>query len=346
MIRIENLSVELGDFRLRNINLEIKEGEFFVIIGPTGSGKTVLLEAIAGLVGIDQGRIRIGDLEVTRLPPEKRGISVMYQDYSLFPHLSVRENIHYGLRYHPRGETGENRKRLDDLIDSLALAPFLNHSPSVLSGGELQRVALARALAVSPSVLLLDEPLSALDPAFRGELQLELKKLHRQTGITFLMVTHDFTEALNLAQRGAVFNRGEIEQAGEIEEIFKRPRTEFVARFVGMRNLFRAEFSGTRASINGLELETGRSLEGIGGYVAIRPEDIVISRQRLSSSMRNTLPGKVLAVNNHGLSYEVMVQCHHLVFRALITRGALVELGLEENLPVYVSFKATAVHTF
>jgi len=345
MIAIENLSVEIGDFRLRNVNLSVKEGEFFVIMGPTGAGKTVLIEAVAGLVPVRAGRILIGDVDVTRLPPEKRGVSIMYQDYSLFPHLSVGENIRYGLRYHRR-ESKNDEERLNYLVDSLELRPFLGRSPGSLSGGEQQRLALARSLAVGPLVLLLDEPLSALDPAFRSEMQLELKKIHRQVGTTFLMVTHDFTEALNLAQRGAVFNCGRVEQEGSVEEIFKRPRSEFTARFVGISNLFRARFRGSAAVIDGLEVETGRELSRGEGYVSVRPEEIVISRSPITSSMRNEFGGEVTGVSAQGLSFEVRVRCGNLTLIALITRGAFEELGIREGSAVFLSFKAAAVHTF
>lgn len=170
MIKINDLSVSLGLFRLHNINLIIEEGSFFVLMGPTGAGKTVLLEAIAGLVPIRSGSIFIGDRDVTKLPPEKHGVSIMYQDHSLFPHLNVIENIRYGLRYH-RVDKSESDRRVSELVDQLGLSHLLNRLPLNLSGGELQRVSLARALAVNPRILLLDEPLSALDPNFRYELR-------------------------------------------------------------------------------------------------------------------------------------------------------------------------------
>jgi molybdate/tungstate transport system ATP-binding protein len=346
MIRIENLSVAVGDFRLREINLKVEEGEFFVIMGPTGAGKTVLLESVSGLIPLGRGKVLVKNVDVSHLPPEKRGISIMYQDYSLFPHLSVRENIQYGLRYCFAGPPERRNTGLDYLIDVLALRPLLDRAPASLSGGEMQRVSLARALAVDPALILLDEPLSALDPAFRGEVQAEFKKIHRETGATFIMVTHDFTEALHLARRGAVLNRGKIEQVGEIEEIFKKPRTKFVARFVGIQNLFRAEFRGGRAYVNGLELEGGEYLPEGKSYISIRPEEIVLSRQKLSSSMRNILRGRIKRIVNKGFFCEVDVDCGKAVLRALITGGAIEELALGEGMKIYLSFKATAVHAF
>ncbi|MFA5519232.1 MAG: ATP-binding cassette domain-containing protein, partial [Spirochaetota bacterium] len=198
MIKIKNLSVSLGSFDLHDINLDIKENCFFALMGPTGAGKTVLLEAIAGLIPIKTGSIHIDNKDVTKLPPERHGVSIMYQDHSLFPHLNVIQNIRYGLRYH-KEESKESNNRVNDLIEQLGLSLLLNRLPVNLSGGELQRVSLARALAVNPKILLLDEPLSALDPNFRYELRQMLKNIHKTTDVTFLIVTHDFGEAISLA---------------------------------------------------------------------------------------------------------------------------------------------------
>ena len=251
MIRTENLSLRLGDFHLQDISLSIDKNRFFVLMGPTGAGKTVLLEALAGLVPIRGGRILINEKDVTRLPPERRGVGIVYQDYALFPHMSVRDNITYGLRYHRSSRTraGQRFRELADLLD---IEPLLDRTPGTLSGGELQRVALARALVVSPQVILLDEPLSALDPRFREEVRRALKRLHANSEVTFLMVTHDFTEALSLAERAAIMHNGRIEQEGSIQDIFQRPQTHFVADFVGMKNLFPATFAGTTALVSDL----------------------------------------------------------------------------------------------
>lgn len=343
MIRIDNLSLTVGEFSLKGINLEVEAGEFFVIIGPTGAGKTVLLESVAGLIKTRRGRILVKGRDISALPPETRGVGIVYQDSSLFPHLTVRENILYGLRYHPN-PAGE--KEIEKLVSVLGLGELLDRLPGNLSGGERQRTALARALAVRPSVLLLDEPLNALDPHFRGEIQLMLENLHRQSGITFLMVTHNFNEALALAHRGAVINDGRIEQTGEIIRIFQEPASEFVARFVGIKNLFPAEFRGTRAMVRSAVIETTREQERENGFVTIRPEEIVLSREPIESSMRNSFPGRVTAVIPRGLSYEVTALCGDLSLTALITRGALQELAITPDCFLYLSFKSAAVHTF
>jgi molybdate/tungstate transport system ATP-binding protein len=345
MISIQGLNIDLRDFHLRDINLEVVENEFFILMGPTGAGKTVLLEAIAGLVPVKSGKIHIGGRDITGLPPEKRGISIVYQDYALFPHLAVRDNITYGLHFH-RIEKREAQERFAQLLDVLNLSHLEHRLPTNLSGGEKQRVSVARALMVEPKVLLLDEPLSALDPGFREEVRGTLKRLHQSSRVTFVMVTHDFAEALSLAGRAAVMNDGRIEQIGEIEDIFKRPTSTFVADFVGMKNLFHAEFRGTKGLVSGLEIELGVTPSNRHGYIAIRPEDIVISRKRLSSSMRNSFPAVVTAIVDQGFYYEVRARSGDVKFTSLITKSSLMELELQEGTNVVISFKAAAVHSF
>ncbi|MEA3333141.1 MAG: ABC transporter ATP-binding protein, partial [Pseudomonadota bacterium] len=322
-IRIENLSVDLGSFHLRNINLTLEPGDFFALMGPTGAGKSVLLEALVGLVPIIGGDVFIDEREITNLAPEKRGISIVYQDYALFPHLTVLDNIAYGLRF-------QSHKRstapIDELVERLNLSPLLQRHPETLSGGEQQRVALARALAVTPDILLLDEPLSALDPNFRQDLRAHLKTLHQASGATFMMVTHDFSEALSLAQRAAVMNRGALEQVGTIEEIFCQPTSTMVADFVGMKNLFKVEFSGATARTGGVEIKVGREADGAQGYIAIRPEDLILSKEPLVSSLQNSFVGNVTAIRSHGFFYEIDFAVNTLIFTAVITSHAFFEL--------------------
>ncbi|MBN2468832.1 MAG: ABC transporter ATP-binding protein [Deltaproteobacteria bacterium] len=345
MITIEDLTVRLPGFSLRDINLRIEEHDFFILMGPTGAGKTVLLEALAGLIPATAGKIFIGKKDITRLPPEKRDVSIVYQDFALFPHLTVRENITYGLHFHKIG-TAESKKRLSCMLELLNLSHLQKRVPTNLSGGEKQRVSLARALMVNPKVLLLDEPLSSLDPGFREEVRNMIKKLHKDSRATFLMVTHDFAEALSLAGKAAILNRGMVEQIGSIEEIFQRPSSAFVADFVGMKNLFSAEFRGTKTCIDGLEIELEREPANSHGYIAIRPEDIVLSREILHSSMRNSFSGTVAGVVDQGFYYEVKVRVGKTVFNSLITKSSLVELAICEGSDIFLSFKATAIHNF
>ncbi len=345
MIRIENLCVRLPDFSLHKIDLRIQTGEFFTLLGPTGAGKTVVLEAVIGLVPVSEGRIWINSRDVTRLPPEKRGIGIVYQDYALFPHLTVYENIVYGLRYHKKDgkKTGKN---LDFIVDRFSLRRILGRSILNLSGGEMQRVALARALAVDPSVLLLDEPLSALDPNFREEIREILKMLHADTGITVLMVTHDFSEAQYLGQRSAVINKGRLEQVGTVTEVFHQPATPFVAKFVGMKNVFPAIFEGRKAYVANLRIELGFEESERKKYIAIRPEDIHIRGDKFPPGTPNCIEATVSKILNQGFYSDVIIESAGIELRAIISSSSLFRMSLTEKSRVYAAFDTSVVHAF
>ncbi len=344
MIRIENLNIRLLDFHLKNIHLEVEENEFFMLMGPTGAGKTVLLEAIAGLIPVNTGRIFIEGRDVTGLPSEKREVGLVYQDHALFPHLNVLENITYGLRFHgiPR-EEGE--KRLGRLVQLLNLDHLLRRLPLNLSGGEKQRVALARALIVRPRLLLLDEPLSALDPNFREEIRNALKRLHENTDTTFLMVTHDFGEALALADRGAVIDHGVIEKVGAIQENLQRPCSCSVADFVGMKNLFEAKFEDGAAEVSGIKIRLSQAPKTHHRYIAIRPEDITVETNRLPSTHQNTFTAVVTGISSQGFTYEVDIKAGTVTFKALVTKKSLVNKEIREGLEVSISFDPASVHS-
>jgi len=345
MIRLEELHIRLPDFSLDNVNLDIPAGEFFVLMGPTGSGKTLLLEAIAGLIKTSRGHVFIAGKEVTGLPPEKRDIGIVYQDQALFPHLTVAQNIFYGLRYH-QIDSKKAREHIDGLVSLLDLKHLLNRLPVNLSGGEKQRVALARALAVQPGVLLLDEPLSALDPNFRDGVRTALKALHKNTGATFMMVSHDFTDALSLADRAAVINKGRIEQVGQVDDIFKRPVSTFSADFVGMKNIFKARFNGAHTALGDLEIKLDKPPGNGQGHIAIRPEDIELSKNNFREKPHNTYKGKVVGILDQGFTYEVHIQAGHTIFKSLVTKRDLFQLALQEGETIFIAFKASAVHSF
>ncbi len=346
MIRIENLETHLSGFNLYDINLSIERGEFFILMGPTGAGKTVLLEALAGLIPVRHGKIFIAGKDVTGLPPERRGIGIVYQDYVLFPHMTVTENIRYGLHFHKFGR-GETEKRFGELIEELELQRLVNRFPLNLSGGELQRVALARALMVKPSVLLLDEPLSALDPNFREDIRHELKKIHQSSQTTFLMVTHDFAEALSLGNRGAVVNNGRIEQVGKMDDIFQRPSTMFVADFVGMKNIYDAKFDGSKAIIgNGLEMNIGCPSPSRIGRIAIRPDDIIITKEKPDNNNRNAFSGIITAIVDQGFYYEAHAQVGKITFKSIVSKKVLLESRLFDGSEVFLSFEPDVIHIF
>jgi molybdate/tungstate transport system ATP-binding protein len=345
MIEIKDLFIKFSAFALQDINLSIQDGEFFMLLGPTGAGKTLILEAIAGIVPITSGRILVKGKEITRLPPEHRGTSIVYQDYALFPHLSVLKNIIYGLRYH-KTDPNASKKRVMRLIDQLGLQSLAQRSVRNLSGGEKQRVALARALAVNPSVLLLDEPLSALDPNFREDIREMLKKLHQEVETTFLMVTHDFAEAMFLGQRMAVLNYGKIDQIGPVREVFKKPATPFVAKFMGIKNVFHASFKDKTAQVHNLELRLQSLPVENKRYVAIRPEDIMITRNGAFGNDINAFQSKVLGVTDRGPYYEVSVQTDDVIFSVMLSKNDFFKLELQKGIDIHPSIQPSAIHVF
>lgn len=344
MICIEDLSVRLPDFTLRGIDLNIADGEFFVLLGPTGAGKTVLLESVAGLIPVAGGRIRIDGRDVTHLSPEKRGIGIVYQDSALFPHLSVMENIKYGLRYQKKPTCG-NKTHFNQMIDALGISHLLHRSVVHLSGGEKQRTALARALVVEPDLLLLDEPLSALDPNFREEIRDILKDLHRDNAVTVLMVTHDFAEARYLAQNVAVLNNGCIEQTGTVESIFLKPATPFSAKFVGMHNIFEAFFHKSRAAIGQHRFELNSEADADHRFIAFRPEDVRLLSPERGNGHPNTLAGTVSRMAHHGIFSEVTVRTPVLSYRAMLTSGEIFKMKLFIGNEVVGSIAPEALHT-
>ncbi len=344
MIRIENLTVHLPDFTLEGIDLHAAPGAFFVLLGPTGAGKTVLLESVAGLLPVSGGCIHLQGREVTHIAPEQRGMGIVYQDSALFPHLTVKENINYGLRYHMSEPSGSKNK-FDFLVNALGLDRLLHRSVVHLSGGEKQRVALARALVVEPALLLLDEPLSALDPNFREEIRDILKDLHHNTGITVLMVTHDFAEARYLAQQIAIINQGRIEQTGSAEEIFMKPATPFTARFVGMHNLFEAHFNGRQANIGGFRFQLTAKPNPDHRLLAFRPEDVRLHRPESVDGTPNTMAGTVCGLSHQGMFSEVTIRTPALEYRALLTAARVFKMQLSPGNPVVGTIAPEVLHT-
>jgi putative spermidine/putrescine transport system ATP-binding protein len=251
-VRLAGLRKSYGHVAaVAGVDLQIAEGEFFTMLGPSGSGKTTLLRLIAGFERPDAGSVELGGTDVTRDPPYARDVNTVFQDYALFPHMSVLENVEYGLRVR-RVAKADRRRRAQQALEMVRLTGFSGRKPIQLSGGQRQRVALARAIVNEPEVLLLDEPLGALDLKLRQEMQVELKRIQREVGITFIYVTHDQEEALTMSDRLAVFNQGSVEQVGTPTDVYEHPASQFVAGFIGISNL----------------LERG------GRQVTIRPEKI------------------------------------------------------------------------
>jgi len=343
MIEVEGLCVRLPGFALDTISFRVAAGEFFTILGPTGSGKTLILESIAGLVPIHSGQIRINGRDVTDLPPERRQIGIVYQDQSLFPHLSVIQNIRYGLRY--RSRAAHREEKIVYLIQQLGLEHLLERGVAHLSGGERQRVAMARALAVSPDVLLLDEPLSALDPNFREEIRVLLRRLHHETGITALMVTHDFAEAHFLATRTAVIAAGRIEQIGPVAEVFNRPLSPTVAAFVGMKNIFEVCFDVGVARVGALTFSLTGPVDPAWRFMAVRPEDVRVhgALPGPRDGACNLFPGRVTRIDHQGVFADVQVACGGL-WQALLPTSRLLDEAITEGREVWLEVPVEKIH--
>ena len=307
-IRLEAVTKRFDDvLAVDDVSLEVERGSFFALLGPSGCGKTTTLRMIGGFEEPTAGRIYLGDREVTGLPPYKRDVNTVFQSYALFPHLSIFENVAFGLRR--RGvRGGELRRRVDDALELVALSGFGRRKPRQLSGGQQQRVALARALVNRPQVLLLDEPLGALDLKLRKQMQLELKRIQNEVGITFVHVTHDQEEAMTMADRIAVMNEGRIEQLGTPSELYERPQTRFVAGFLGASNLLTGRVAGDDL----VRLDGGSEIRVPAGVlngrrgrvgVGVRPEKV-----RLRGDDDNVLEGVVAEQSYIGVSTQYVVE--------------------------------------
>jgi iron(III) transport system ATP-binding protein len=324
-LSIRGLSKSFGSFTaLRDIGLDVDQGEFVCFLGPSGCGKTTLLRAIAGLVHQDAGEIRQAGRDISRLPVSKRDFGIVFQSYALFPNLTVQANVAYGLEAEGRLDAGARGKRVAELLALVGLSGAERKFPAELSGGEQQRVALARALATSPGLLLLDEPLSALDARVRLRLRAEIKALQRKIDVTTIMVTHDQEEALTMADRIVVMNGGRIEQIGTPFEIYHQPRTAFVADFVGTMNMIEVRSVGGRLrSDDGLTLDcealAARHAEGDTFTLCMRPEEVRTLPPGAEAA--NGCDARIRAIEFHGASYmgvlDVPPEGGHTIFAGL-----------------------------
>ena len=358
MIKIEGLTILFDTFKIVKLDIQIEEGEFHFLLGPTGSGKTLVLESIMGLRKPKGGRIWIGDREVQSLPPERRGISYVPQDLALFPHLKVKENILYGIKARNL-DMKAYEEYVYTLVEVMRVEHLLERYPANLSGGEKKRAALLRALAPKPKLLLLDEPLAGLDLSIKVDIQQLLKNLHSSFHTTTLCVTHDFGEAHSLADRMTIFIDGKVEQVGKRNDVFLRPRSKKVAQFLGAKNLYRAKVLRNEGSfqrmilgVNGLQfsiptdlyqgqLEVGKEVD-----LFIRPEEVMILREGKpvkDSLKKNIFEGKILDITDKEryhmvslqttegeISFEISIP--NYTFRNLnLSTGKLVKIALREE---------------
>ncbi len=340
LLEIKDLSIDLGEFHLRDINLTVQKGDYLTIIGPTGAGKSVLLEAIAGFYPLKSGRIILEGHDITNLPPEKRGISIVYQDYVLFPYMNVFDNIAFGLRKIKKDGIKQDVIRI---ARELHIDHLLHRKPGTLSGGEQQRVALARALIVNPKVLLMDEPFSALDPKTREKFRGLVKSIIAKYGTTVIHVTHDFEDVFALANEVAVMKGGRILQFGTPEDVFSQPDVNFVAGFVGT-NILHGRVVGkdknlTLVNVNGANLRTVDQAEG-EVTLSLRPEEIILAKDPGLSSAQNDIPVTVDALERRGNLLWIHLD-GALKLRAVITPNAVELLGIKKGMKLYALFKAS-----
>lgn len=353
MISLDNVSARLGTFQLDGVSLTVPRGGYGLVIGPTGSGKTSLLEAIAGHTPLRGGRIVLRDEDVSRAPPEQRRVGFVYQQYHLFPHLTVRDNVGYGIRGQGSAIRGQ---RVGELAELLGLDPLLDRGVHGLSGGEQQRVALARALAPRPSILLLDEPFAAVDPATRRGLRREIRALHEREGITTLQVTHDFEDAMRLGDVVAVLAGGRIVQSGAPDQVFRFPNSAFVAEFIGTGTVLRGVVTraspadpetgrfAARFTCGGLSLEVVAEREG-QAHAVIRPADLALSREPSEGpAPRNRFRAQVARIERETAVAHVHLTVDGIGLVAAVMTVTAEELGLAPGVLVQVAIKATAIH--
>ena len=352
-LALEGIAKQFGLFiALRGVSLTVAPGEFICFLGPSGCGKTTLLRIIAGLERQNGGSVTMGGRDVSMLPPAARNYGIVFQSYALFPNLTVARNVGYGLETRKTSQ-GEINRRTDELLALVGLSHHKHKYPAQLSGGEQQRVALCRALAPSPALLLLDEPLSALDARVRQSLRHEIRGLQRRLGITTIMVTHDQEEALAMADRIVVMNHGVVEQVGSPVEVYTRPRTPFVARFVGQMNFIPA-IAADRAGhvrLGAVELrcQAAEPLRpGAAVTLAIRPEEILVGRE--AAGAENTLRTRIRAVQFLGsftrLSLELAGTDGGLGLECDVAATAFAALGVAEGAELVLALRPDALRVF
>ncbi len=337
-LSIENLSLHFDEFHLHDVSFELQKGEYLTIIGPTGAGKTILLESLIGFWKPDEGRIYLEGRDLTHELPEKRRIGIVYQDYALLPHFTVFQNIAYGLK---KKRNHHIEEKVTEMAATLNIEHLLHRKPERLSGGEQQRVALARALIVEPKLLLMDEPLSALDQQTRRDIRCLLRHLIQRREITVIHVTHDLDDVWALASHVAILGKGRLLQTGSLEEVFHRPQSDFIASFVGatmLQGTVQSRSNGiSTISINGFSLLSADDAEpGADVNVVIRPENIVISKKKpLTASTQNVLPTTLEEILCEGKSSMLLLKIHDTCFDVFVGNNAVERFQLQQGDTLY-----------
>ena len=344
MLRLKDKHRKVGTFELRNINLEVTEGEYFVLLGRSGAGKSQLLELVAGLTKADSGSVFLDGEDITRSRIQERQVGLVFQDFALFPHLTVEQNIGYPLRM-----LGENKALIGQKTTAIAeqvnITHLLSRMPDNLSGGEKQRVAIARTLVRSPRIILLDEPMASIDTPLKDDLRRLLKRINNG-GMTILHVTHDYREAIRLAHRVGVIHNGKILQTGIPGEVFANPVNRFVARFAGIQNFFRAEIDTTGSGVKAFTKSGVVFTLSPGEYpekalLMIRSGDVKLSLSKPGDEA-NSFAGKIEEIGRAESGYEVFIDASEK-FHALLGESELMSLNIEKGSDVYVSFAPEAI---
>lgn len=344
MLEIKNISKKFGRFSITDICLNIENDDYFILLGASGAGKSVLLEIIAGLVKPDSGSIILNGKDITSIPVEKRKTGLIFQSPAIFPHFTVRQNIAFPLK-HPQSKSSQ--VQVEKLSDQMNIKHLLGQKPAILSGGELQRVALARALAADPVMLLLDEPFSAVDTPMKAELRGLLRQLNKQ-GLPVLHVTHDFEEAIALATTMAIIENGVIIQTGSANDILTNPKSGFAAGFTGEHNFFKAIIEGDKAKIlsdnHALtpDIRLNGNFKSGPANILIKSKYVIITVDEPNMSTVNNFKGVISSINPSRDGFEVYVSAQIELY-ARITRESLEKMNLRIGLPVWACFKASSV---
>ncbi len=340
-LSVHNISKLFGDFQaLKDISFDVNESEFVCILGPSGCGKTTLLRVVAGLESQSGGTINQNNKDISLLPPDQRDFGIVFQSYALFPNLSVKNNIAFGLKTRKQHIEKINQ-RVNELLELVNLSDHINKFSAQLSGGEQQRVALARALAPSPGLLLLDEPLSALDAKVRQYLRLEIKNLQKKLGVTTIMVTHDQEEALTMADRIILMNNGIIEQEGSPYELYSKPKTSFAANFIGTTNLLEgSKISNNTVKINGSALDCDETIDENDVIITIRPEDIKVNPQ---TNEKNIFDGVIKELEFLGSHFrgliEVKFKSKQANIRCNFSSEYIMQNNIKKNNPINIAIQ-------
>ncbi|MCF6366177.1 MAG: ABC transporter ATP-binding protein [Bacteroidales bacterium] len=342
MLSLKHIYKDFGDFSLNDFSISVNEGDYFVLLGESGAGKSIILELISGLFMPDSGTIHFKEQDITKTSIQKRDFGLVFQDYAIFPHFNVFDNIAYSLKNKHLSKK-EIKNKVKEIAEKVEILHLIKRKTTTLSGGELQRVALARTLILKPKCLLLDEPFGSIDIKIKESLQNLLRKLNKQ-GQTIIHVTHDYEEALSLASKIAVIHKGKLIQEGKPEYIFKNPKNEFVAKFTGIKNFFKAKYTSINKVLveNKLSIRINPNEKMHEGYVMIPGETIVLSEKEQKSSAINNFKGIIINIISSRYGKEIIVDIG-IPISVNITEESTQNLNLAEGKEIWLSFKVNSV---